>query len=327
MTIRVSVVVPTHKRNDLLERCLEKLMAQDLNGAEYEVIVADDAVSEQTERLVTNWSRRRQSPAVRYVAVSHAHGPAAARNAGWREASGEIIAFTDDDTLPDASWLRAGVGAFTDGVLAVSGRIVVPLPAVPTDYQRNEAGLERADFATANCFYRRSALEEAGGFDERFTQPWREDSDLFFTLLRRANGQTGRFRRVPEAIVVHPVRSAPWGISLSQQRKTTFNALLYKKHPVLYRRLIQSRPPWHYYSIVGALLAVVCGSLASSRHLAVSAVCAWAFLTAWFCGRRLKRTSRDPSHIAEMLLTSALIPPLAVYWRLRGALKFRVIFF
>src|SRR5207248_10211948 len=102
------------------------------------------------------------------VPVQHAHGPAAARNAGWRAARGEVIAFTDDDTVPDPGWLRAGVAAL-ESADAAWGRIRVPLALPPTDYERNEAGLEAAEFATANAFCRRAVLEAVGGFDVGFT--------------------------------------------------------------------------------------------------------------------------------------------------------------
>jgi len=49
-------------------------------------------------------------------------------------------------------------------------------------------------------------------------------------------------------------------------------------------------------------------------------------VTARFCARRLRGTSHAPRHVAEMAVTSALIPPLAIYWRLRGALAFHVWF-
>jgi hypothetical protein len=49
----------------------------------------------------------------------------------------------------------------------------------------------------------------------------------------------------------------------------------------------------------------------------------WLALTARFCTERLAHTSRAPSHVAEMIVTSALIPPLAVFWRMVGAFKFR----
>lgn len=52
----------------------------------------------------------------------------------------------------------------------------------------------------------------------------------------------------------------------------------------------------------------------------------WLVMTARFCAQRLTRTVHTLSHVAEMIITSALIPPLAGFWRLRGALRFRVWF-
>jgi glycosyltransferase involved in cell wall biosynthesis len=320
MSVRASIVVPTYRRPELLDRCLAALVAQDVGPAAYEVIVADDAASDDTRRQVERWTADGR-PVVRYVPVQYAHGPAAARNAGWREARGAAIAFTDDDTVPDAGWLRAGLAAL-ESADAAWGRIVVPLPDLPTDYERNEAGLERAEFATANAFCRRAALVAVDGFDERFTAAWREDADLFFTLLEKGF----RVESVPEAVVVHPVRPARWGISLRQQRKAQFNALLYKKHPALYRQRIQRTPPWHYYGVVAGLLAALGGVAAGLTGLTLVGSGLWLVLTARFCARRLRGTSRAPAHVAEMIVTSALIPLLSVYWRLRGAVRFRVLF-
>ena len=102
---------------------------------------------------------------------------------GGSAATGDIIAFTDDDCIPSPGWLSAGVAAFTDGVLGVSGKLIVPMERNPTDYERNAAQLANGAFITANCFYRRSCLEAIAGFDENFTTAWREDSDLTFQTL------------------------------------------------------------------------------------------------------------------------------------------------
>jgi hypothetical protein len=64
--------------------------------------------------------------------------------------------------------------------------------------------------------------------------------------------------KVPDVVVVHPVRPAAWGVSLRQQRKSQFDALLFKKHPALYRRRIRARPPLDYYGMVLSFLAA-CG--------------------------------------------------------------------
>src|SRR5437763_1848980 len=126
----VSVVVPTCRRPDLLARCLSALARQRLDESEYEIIVADDAALESTRHQVE--SLPNGQPRFHYVAVSGRHGPAAARNAGWQMARGEIIAFTDDDCVPDSGWLAAGLAPFFDpAVIAVTGQTIVPLPAVP----------------------------------------------------------------------------------------------------------------------------------------------------------------------------------------------------
>ena len=68
------------------------------------------------------------------------------------------------------------------------------------------------------------------------------------------------------------------------------------------------------------------GAVVESPALALTGSGLWLALTAQFCARRLRGTSHAPWHVAEMAATSALIPLLSVYWRLRGAVKFRVLF-
>jgi cellulose synthase/poly-beta-1,6-N-acetylglucosamine synthase-like glycosyltransferase len=332
MTPNVSVIVPTYRRDDLLNRCLAALLPQEFAPAAYEVIVCDDAASEATRHVVETWAAR-SCISVRYLPICGTRGPAAARNSGWRAARGTIIAFTDDDCIPQPGWLRAGVRAFAacdrapspehEGVvMGICGRIIVPLRPTPTDYERDAAGLESAEFATANCFYRRDALEDVGGFDERFTAAWREDADLLFTLIERGY----RCGCAPDAVVVHPVRPARWGVSIQQQRKSMFNALLYKKHPALYRQRIQAMPPLRYYGAVGALLAMLAAMVSGRGRLALFSGGVWLLLTGRFCAQRLHGASHAPQHIAEMAVTSIVIPPLSIFWRVRGAFTFRVLF-
>jgi GT2 family glycosyltransferase len=321
--MRVSVVIPTYRRPDLLQRCLSALDAQDFAADEFEIVVADDAASAETEAQTRAFALQARSK-VRYLRVTEKHGPAAARNAGWRAACGGIIAFTDDDCQPDARWLAEAIKVLEaqPDVSAVAGRTVVPLPAVPTDYELDTAGLASAEFVTANCFCRRDLLERIGGFDERYTAAWREDSDLHFAIL----AQGGTIAVAPQAIVTHPVRSASWGVSLRQQRKSLFDALLFKKYPALYRQRIKPGAPWNYYVIVAAMAVTFCAGFLGLTWLALVAVLAWLGLTGRFVARRLHRTSWAPGHVAEMAVTSALIPILSIFWRLYGACKFRVLF-
>lgn len=320
-TLAVSVVVPTCGRMDLLDRCLDALTRQTLPPGAYEVIIVDDEPNHNTLHLVAGWRARtvERGPRLVYLPNSGQHGPAAARNLGWRAAQAPIVAFTDDDTVPAVTWLAQGLGAFDEQVDVLCGRIEMPVPRKLTDYQREARRLETAEFVAANCFCRKSILERLDGFDERFTEPCREDSDLYFRLL----GIGARIARAPEALVVHPLRPAPWGVSLLQTRKAVFDALLYKKHPELYRARIEPMPRWDHYLAVAALLVTL---LAGSAGVGLAAGLAWLALTARLCLTRLRGTAKTASHIAEMIVTSALIPPLAVFWRLAGAIRYRVRF-
>jgi GT2 family glycosyltransferase len=317
MTPRVTVVIPTHGRPALLKRCLDALARQSLQRSAYEVVVVADGADPATSAAVAASECQ-----ARYVALPSRRGPAAARNAGWRAAAAPIVAFTDDDTVPAGDWLTAGLAAIESGCAAVTGRVVMPLERVPSDYERDAVRLAHAEFVTANCFVRASTLRALGGFDERFTLPWREDSDLHFALL--ANGAA--VRHEPRAVVVHPVRAARWGVSIAQQRKVLFDALLYKKHPKLYRQRIRRAPRVDYYATVIALATGVGAAALGLVPVAVGAGAAWLGLTARFCAQRLAGTRKDLEHVGEMLVTSAVIPPIAVFWRAVGALRFRVVF-
>lgn len=354
--VRVSVVVPTCGRPQLLQRCLASLMVQQFAAQQMEIIVVDDALLSENSDPPCNPTRTvvvecsagslGHGPDIRYLpplGPAAPHGPAAARNRGWRSARGTVIAFTDDDTQARADWLACGMAAFSATcsasgasgtsaapaaiapareVDAVWGRITMPLHGPASDYELDAKGLERAEFVTANCFCKRSLLEQIDGFDERFRLAWREDADLYFRLLEQGR----RILHVPAAVVVHPIRPAGWGVSLQQQRKILFDALLFKKHPARYRQKIRATPRWDYYLIVSALLTAVVSGVAGASALAVAALLLWLVLTLQLVVRRVRPAIKTPSHVLEMIVTSALIPPLAVFWRMVGVLRFRVAF-
>jgi GT2 family glycosyltransferase len=164
-------------------------------------------------------------------------------------------------------------------------------------------------------------LEAVGGFDEAFRMAWREDSDLQFKFLLAGIPIT----RIQEAVVVHPVRKAPWGVSLKEQKKTMFNALLYKKYPSLYKEKIQTTPPWHYYVIVISFFLFLISETFHFNTLAYASFFSWLTLTLWFSAKRLQSTRRTILHIAEMVVTSILIPFISLYWRHYGSYKYKVL--
>lgn len=321
--MRCSVVIPTYQRPALLTRVLDALAVQTLDTDEFEIIVCDDARSDATRETVDRWQRSHAVSISYVVGSTPAQGPAAMRNAGWRIARGEVIAFTDDDTIPDRDWLWQGLLALDVAAAdAASGRIVVPLPDDPTDHDRDAARLESAGFVTANCFCLRRALECVRGFDARFRVASREDSDLFFHLIEYGFDVVHAI----DAVVVRPVRPATWGASLRAEAKHAFDALLYKKHPALYDRFIRPDRPLLYYAILAALAALASGTVLDSSAVALAGGAAWLALTSVLIARRLHETTRRAPHVVEVIVTSTVVPLLSVFHRIRGGIAFRVAF-
>ncbi|HEV3496409.1 MAG TPA: glycosyltransferase, partial [Actinomycetes bacterium] len=175
------VVVPTVGRDSL--RPLLEALATAEGPRPGRVLVVDDRPNRSAALLPGG------APAWVVVVQGPAAGPAAARNLGWRRASAEWVAFLDDDVVPGPGWsadLARDLAGLGPEVAASQGRVQVPMPSGrrPTDWERNVRGLETARWATADMAYRRSVLEEVGGFDERFHRAYREDADLGLRVVR-----------------------------------------------------------------------------------------------------------------------------------------------
>ncbi len=256
------------------------------------------------------------------VVRGRARGPAAARNDGWRRSRVRWIAFLDDDVIVDANWfaaLNADLESLDDDVAGSTGRVRVPLPADrrPTDWERNVAGLGTARWITADCAYRRRDLLACGGFDERFPRAFREDADLALRITasgkRIVRGERG---------VTHPVRPAPWYVSVPLQAGNADDVLMETIHgPDWYERAGAPRGAFrsHVATVAAASLAVI--ALPIDRRLALLAGATWATLFGSFAWRRIAPGPRDAGEIAGLLATSAAIPFAAVYHHLRGRIK------
>ena len=319
--IQISVVIPTYCRPTLLRNCIQCLVNQSFDKNFYEVIVVSDGYDDETKNVVNSF--KQFHPTIYYLHLPEKRGLAAARNFGWQRAWGKLIAFTDDDCLPEKTWLASLYKTYRgEAEIAYAGKVKVPLSSEPTEYVRTTSNLETAEFVTANCCCTKLALERVEGFDERFSMAWHEDSDLEFKLLE----QNIPVVKVEDAVVNHPLREAHWGVSIKEQKKGIFNALLFKKFPKLYRKKIQRSPPWNYYMITVAVFCLVASLFLGLRSLAMVFVIFWIALTGDFIARRLSSTTKNLNHVLEMIVTSSIIPVVSVYWQLYGAIKYRTFF-
>jgi len=324
MSVKVSIIVPTYKRPALLKRCIEALISQDFPEQEYEIIIVTDGIDEDSNQMLSQSGLLDFFNNIFCYSLPFKKGPAAARNAGWRIAKGDLILFTDDDCIPDFNWIKNLYNAFEFygySAIALTGKVVVPLSSAPTDFELNTANLETAEFVTANCACTKTSLEMVNGFDEAFTMAWREDSDLEFKFLK----EDIPIKKIEEAVVVHPARKAPWGVSLKEQRKSMFNALLFKKHSQLYKEKIGSPALRNYYLMIILLITFFTEWIQGQKIIALICLSSWLYLTVLFILKRLTNASLSIKHVSEMIATSLLIPFVSVFWNLYGAIKFKVL--
>jgi glycosyltransferase involved in cell wall biosynthesis len=301
----ITIVIPTIGRPSLTT-LLDTLAPQRARSdAVVDVIVVDDRRDQREPLPVPPWTT---------VLAGRGAGPAAARNTGWRKARHPWIAFLDDDVEPEPGWLAQLVADLqvTADVGASQGNIRVPLPADrrPTDWERVTAGLADGQWITADMAYRFDALVAVDGFDERFPGAYREDAELAHRV-RQAGWRLVRGRRS----VRHPVRPESAWISVRTQRGNADDALLRRLYGAGWRSelgLPRGRRGRHALITAAAVAALVPG-----RHRRAAAAL-WLAGTAEFAWARIAPGPRSGREIATMLVTSALIPPVAIGHWCRG---------
>ena len=115
---RVSVIVPTRNRSNLLARTLEGLTRQDADPDEFEVIVVDNGSTDDTSQVCTDFNAMIPDLHVRYDDRPGLH---IGRHVGLEASSADIALFGDDDIVPDVGWVRAVSEGFSDEAVGLVG--------------------------------------------------------------------------------------------------------------------------------------------------------------------------------------------------------------
>jgi glycogen(starch) synthase len=193
--MRVSIVICTYNRAKGLEETLECLRHQNYN--DFEVVVVNGPSTDDTEDVLERWADRVRVDRCPLTNLS------VSRNIGIRAASGDIVAFIDDDALPDFDWLQQALPAFTADEVAGVGGIVFDHTGVALQYKYSAAN-RFAEVAVrhdrpfddqcapgtfqfpylqgTNALFRRDALLLIGGFDETFDY-YLDETDVCVRLI------------------------------------------------------------------------------------------------------------------------------------------------
>jgi GT2 family glycosyltransferase len=197
----ISVVVPARNAAASLPPLLASLRGQTLAPERYEVVVVDNASSDDTAAVA------RAAGAT--VVSEPVPNRSRARNRGIEAARADRIAFTDADCVASEGWLDALLGCHQAPLVA--GPVQVTTAQPPNSAERLEARWRFAQehwvrqgwAATANLCVEREALDAVGGFDPVYRQIG-EDADLCLRARRAGFG----LGWCPAAVVRHQAESS-----------------------------------------------------------------------------------------------------------------------
>ncbi len=319
----ISVVVCSYNGSRTIRQTLEGLRG--LQYPRFEVIVVDDGSTDSTAALAGEYDAR--------LIRTQNQGLSAARNVGWQAARGEIVAYLDDDAIPDAHWLQylasafmahdyAGIGGPNLGVLedGFMAQCVDHAPGNPTHVLLTDREAEH--LPGCNMAYRRACLEAIEGFDAQFRIAG-DDVDLCWRLHQR--GWKLGFH--PAAMVWHHRRGTIGGYWRQQLNYGRAEAMLERKWPEKYNAAghltwsgrLYSKSLWQmfrwtqriYHGSWGTALFQSAYSPAPGRLSSLLMMPEWYLLIGFLAGLGLLGVFYQPLRLCIALLLLAFLPPAA----------------
>lgn len=228
--MKASIIIPAYNAEKTIGNCLKALQNQSFPRKEFEVIVVDDGSTDETAAIASSFRGT-------IVLRQKNAGPAVARNAGAKKASGEILVFTDSDCLPEKNWLEEMLRPFKDSqIVGVQGAYKTRQKNwvarfVQFEIEERYERMKKREFidfiGSYSAAYRRDAFLKVHGFDEKFRIASGEDPDLSFRIAKAG----GKMVFNPKAVLFH---SHPE--SIGKYWKTKFyraywRVRLYEKNP------------------------------------------------------------------------------------------------
>ncbi|HWR25538.1 MAG TPA: glycosyltransferase family 2 protein [Methanosarcina sp.] len=233
----VSIVVGIRNEERFIEECIESLLKLDYPRDLYEIIIVDGMSTDKTRDLVEKYPVK--------LLLNERKNVSAARNLGVKNARGDFVAFTDGDCKVDPQWLKIlmrEMQAAPEDVVCVGGPNLIfdtdPVFGRVVGYSQEtflgSGGSAQSKNSTkkhyvsslpnCNAMYRKHAIQEVGGFDEKFLVG--QDGDLNYRIGKKGH----KFLYIPDAQVLHHRRGTLKSFSVRMFKYGVWMAELFKKH-------------------------------------------------------------------------------------------------
>jgi glycosyltransferase involved in cell wall biosynthesis len=189
----VSVIICAKDVEKYIGKCIKSILGQSFK--DFELLIIDDMSCDSTPKIIKEFEDGR----IKYLRNEEWLGIARSRNKGLKHATGEYIFFTDSDCTVCESWIEEGLKYFRyANCIGVEGRVYY----VSEDYKhtfsdhfvQNRCG---GQFMTGSIAYRKDAIINVRGFDEKLT--YFEDRDIALRIMKQ-----GRICFNPNMIAYHP---------------------------------------------------------------------------------------------------------------------------
>jgi glycosyltransferase involved in cell wall biosynthesis len=236
MNKTISIVICTYNRDVFLERTLKSL--ERLTYKDLEVVVVNGPSTDNTQDVIDKYSKTIKTAGNPETNLS------VSRNIGIKLSSGDIVAFIDDDAIPEEDWLDdlvdyynryegsnvAGVGGkvygpggdhfqFANGYLDLEGNVTA-ISDKPQDFN-NPKEKKFNHLLGTNCSFRRDVLLEVGGFDE-FIEYFADETELCVRIIKAGY-----------KIVHHPRAFIHHEFAKSHIRANTYDPYHYNWYPII----------------------------------------------------------------------------------------------
>jgi glycosyltransferase involved in cell wall biosynthesis len=259
----LNVIVATHNRGSNLRDLLESLLrCESTNSFHWDVWVVDNNSNDATQEVVKEFNSR--DPEHFHYIFERTQGKTYALNRGLRETSGDIIVFTDDDCIPDPSWLKNIAAEFSSnpGLGILGGRIELFDPAdkpvtIRTWRDRRALSEDKDIFyfiAGCNMAIRRDVLKMVGEFDIALGPASRNDAAEDVDIIYRASCLGVRVEYVPDVLIYHNHgRRTELDLQVLKRKYLRGRGAFYAKHILKGDAKILKLAYWEFRSVVLSL--------------------------------------------------------------------------